>query len=101
MVRASKSPKRKTRTSRTSRASKSPKRKTRTSRKTRASKSPKRKTKTQKKKRTKSPKKGRSKALKGGASLYSFDLTDNIGNFPAVVRSLKCGGVNGSNLNKN
>ena len=43
----------------------------------------------------------KSKKLKGGSSLYGFDLNDQIGGLPAVVRSLKCGGVKGSNLNKN
>lgn len=58
-------------------------------------KSPKRKS----SKKRKSTKKG--KKMRGGASLYSFDLKDNIGGLPAVVRSLNCRGQPGSNLNKN
>ena len=51
----------------------------------------------------KSPKRKRSKSskkMKGGASLYGFDLNDNIGGLPAVVKSLNCRGQPGSNLNK-
>jgi hypothetical protein len=62
-----------------------------------SSKSPKRKsTKSPKRKSTKKGKK-----MRGGSSLYSFDLKDNIGGLPAVVRSLNCRGQPGSNLNKN
>ena len=58
-------------------------------------KSPKRKLSKRKRSKRKS-----SKKMKGGASLYSFDLNDMIGGLPAVVRSLSCRGKQGSNLNK-
>ena len=65
----------------------------------RRSKSPKKSPKRRSSK--KSPKRRSSKKMKGGASLYGFDLNDMIGGLPAVVKNLSCRGQPGSNLEKN